>query len=137
MNDYPHPIIAREGWPFIAIALVIALVLSFMGWWPLAVLAWLALIFIVQFLWSLGGAGFPAVQQARLISVAPALAAATIALNSSVTYLGGSAGATIGSTAWTVVAPRFLPWVGFLFIVAALLCSMRGEKASREVAAAT
>ena len=23
--DYPHPILAREGWPFIAIALVVAL----------------------------------------------------------------------------------------------------------------
>lgn len=102
--------------------------------WPL-VSPWLLLIFVVQFLWSLGGAGFPAVQQARLVAVAPALAAATIALNSSVTYLGGSAGATIGSTAWTLIAPRFLPWVGLLFIIAALVCSVRGEKASRELAA--
>ena len=48
-NAYPHPIIAREGWLFLAIALVIALVLSYVGWWPLAALAWLAAVFIGQF----------------------------------------------------------------------------------------
>jgi len=102
--------------------------------WPLAA-GWLVGIFIVQFLWSLGGAGFPAVQQARLVTVAPLLAAATIALNSSVTYLGGSAGATIGATAWTLMPPRFIPWVGLLFIAAALACSVRGEKAARQLPA--
>jgi MFS transporter, DHA1 family, inner membrane transport protein len=86
---------------------------------------------VVQFLWSLGSAGFPAVQQARLVAVAPALAGATIALNSSMTYLGGSLGAAIGSSAWTVVAPRFMPWVGFIFVVAALACSVLGERAVR------
>lgn len=98
--------------------------------WPLAA-GWVAGIFLVQFFWSLGGAGFPAVQQARLVTVAPVLAAATIALNSSVTYLGGSVGATIGATAWTLMPPRFIPWVGLLFIIAALACSVRGEKAAR------
>jgi phosphatidylserine decarboxylase len=49
MNDYPHPIIAREGWMFVGLALAVALVLSFIGSWFLAVLAWLALAFIVQF----------------------------------------------------------------------------------------
>ena len=100
--------------------------------WPLAA-GWLSAIFVVQFLWSLGGAGFPAVQQARLVMVAPMLAAATIALNSSVTYLGGSLGATIGATAWTLMSPRFIPWVGLIFIVAALACSVRGERAARDL----
>jgi phosphatidylserine decarboxylase len=49
MDDYPHPIIAREGWPFVAAALVLALVLSFTGPWVAAVLAWLVVVFIVQF----------------------------------------------------------------------------------------
>lgn len=101
--------------------------------WPLASY-WLIAIFLVQFLWSLGGAGFPAVQQARLVSVAPLLAGATIALNSSVTYLGGSAGATIGSTAWALMPARFIPWVGFFFLAAALFCSVRGEKTAQSIA---
>ena len=49
MNDYPHPIIAREGWAFVALVLAVALALSFAHLWILAVLAWLALAFIVQF----------------------------------------------------------------------------------------
>ena len=46
---YPHPIIAREGWPFLAIALLVALALSWAGLWLLAVLAWLGVAFIAQF----------------------------------------------------------------------------------------
>ena len=48
-SDYPHPIIAREGWPFIAIGVVLALALSYVGFWILAVVAWLAVVFVVQF----------------------------------------------------------------------------------------
>ena len=97
--------------------------------WPL-VASWTAAIYVAQFVWSLGNAGFPAVQQARLVAVAPLLAAATIAMNSSMTYLGGAIGATIGARAWTVVQPRFMPWVGFVFVVGALACSMMGERAA-------
>jgi phosphatidylserine decarboxylase len=48
-DDYPHPIIAREGWPFLALALVVAAALSWAGLWVLAGFAWLVLLFIVQF----------------------------------------------------------------------------------------
>jgi predicted MFS family arabinose efflux permease len=99
--------------------------------WPFLAM-WTAAIYVAQFVWSLGSAGFPAVQQARLVAVAPMLAAATIALNSSMTYLGGSIGATIGASAWNVVAPRFMPWVGLIFVLAALACSMLGERAAQK-----
>ena len=48
-RPYPHPLIAREGWPFVAIALVAAIVLSYANWWLLAALAWVCVLFIVQF----------------------------------------------------------------------------------------
>jgi hypothetical protein len=48
-DSYPHPIIAREGWPFLAIALVVAIGLSALGFWILGALAWLAVVFITQF----------------------------------------------------------------------------------------
>jgi predicted MFS family arabinose efflux permease len=96
--------------------------------WPFLA-SWTAAIYVAQFVQSLGSAGFPAVQQARLVAVAPMLAAATIAMNSSMTYLGGSIGATIGASAWTRFEPRFMPWVGCVFVVAALACSMLGERA--------
>lgn len=47
-NHYPHPILAREGWPFIAIALLIAIVASiFLSAWSIPF--WLITLFIVQF----------------------------------------------------------------------------------------
>lgn len=104
--------------------------------WPLFSL-WFVTIYVAQFLWSLGSSGFPAVQQARLVAVAPMLAAATIALNSSVTYLGIATGASIGATAWTLVPARFMSWVGFVFVVAALACSVIGERAAQREAVAT
>jgi phosphatidylserine decarboxylase len=46
---YPHPVIAHEGWPFLAIALLVALALSWAGLWLFAALAWLGVAFIAQF----------------------------------------------------------------------------------------
>src|SRR5664279_5939891 len=48
-SNYPHPIIAREGWPFLAVAIVVALALSYAGWWVLALLMWIVVVFITQF----------------------------------------------------------------------------------------
>ncbi len=48
MTSYPHPLIAREGWPHLAIATVFALTMSyFFGWWSL--FAWVVAIFVLQF----------------------------------------------------------------------------------------
>jgi phosphatidylserine decarboxylase len=47
--NYPHPLLAREGWPFIAIAFMVAVFASFFFATWLTVLCWLALAFIVQF----------------------------------------------------------------------------------------
>jgi phosphatidylserine decarboxylase len=49
MSTYPHPLIAREGWPFVAIALAAALALHWAGWHALAALAWIVVAFVVQF----------------------------------------------------------------------------------------
>src|SRR5208337_1501610 len=47
--DYPHPLIAREGWPFLLAALAVALAVSWAAPWPFALAAWLAVAFIAQF----------------------------------------------------------------------------------------
>ena len=45
---YPHPFIAREGWPFLAIAVAICLTATWLiGWWALPL--WLVAVFILQF----------------------------------------------------------------------------------------
>ena len=48
-NRYPHPIIAREGWPFVAISAAVALALTLAGWWLAALPVGLVTVFIVQF----------------------------------------------------------------------------------------
>lgn len=47
--NYPHPIIAREGWPFLAIVAVLALALQSFGLTFLSVVAWILFIFVLQF----------------------------------------------------------------------------------------
>lgn len=48
MNNYPHPIIAREGWPFLGIAVAVAtLVTYFAGAW--SVPFWIIALFVLQF----------------------------------------------------------------------------------------
>jgi phosphatidylserine decarboxylase len=49
LSTYPHPLIAREGWPFVALALAVAVIVTWLGWWVVAVLAWLLFAFILQF----------------------------------------------------------------------------------------
>jgi phosphatidylserine decarboxylase len=48
MSAYPHPILAREGWPFVGAAVAVSIGTAiFFGWWSLPL--WLATLFIVQF----------------------------------------------------------------------------------------
>jgi len=46
---YPHPLIAREGWPFLAIALALSLGTNFVMGTAWALPFWLASVFILQF----------------------------------------------------------------------------------------
>jgi len=48
VKNYPHPVIAKEGWPFLAGALVLSIVVTGgWGWWSIPF--WLATLFILQF----------------------------------------------------------------------------------------
>jgi phosphatidylserine decarboxylase len=48
LNNYPHPIIAREGWPFLGAAVVVAALVSFFSaaW---SIPFWIIALFVLQF----------------------------------------------------------------------------------------
>jgi len=48
-RHYPHPLIAREGWPFLTVAIVVAIAASVFlpGFW--STLFWIAAVFVLQF----------------------------------------------------------------------------------------
>jgi phosphatidylserine decarboxylase len=48
MKDWPHPIIAREGWPFLTVSLIVAVAVTWCcGWWSIPF--WIVYFFILQF----------------------------------------------------------------------------------------
>ena len=49
MSSYPHPIIAREGWPFLAVSVLAALAVGWLagGAWSLPL--WIWTVFVLQF----------------------------------------------------------------------------------------
>jgi phosphatidylserine decarboxylase len=48
VTQYPHPILAREGWPYIGASLAASvIVMVFAGWWSLPL--WAIAIFVIQF----------------------------------------------------------------------------------------
>ena len=49
MSNYPHPIIAREGWPFVAGSFALALAVTVAAGWLWAIFFWLVAFFILQF----------------------------------------------------------------------------------------
>ena len=49
MSQYPHPIIAREGWPFIVGAIMVALLVNIFVSWLWAIPFWIIAVFVLQF----------------------------------------------------------------------------------------
>lgn len=49
LHPWPHPLLAREGWPFIALAVVAAGLVAWLAgpWWSAPL--WLVAVFVVQF----------------------------------------------------------------------------------------
>jgi phosphatidylserine decarboxylase len=49
MSNYPHPIIAREGWPYIAASFAVAVGVTFAFGWVWSIFFWVIAFFILQF----------------------------------------------------------------------------------------
>ena len=49
MTNYPHPIIAREGWPFLTIAIILAITATVFGTLASSISMWIIALFVLQF----------------------------------------------------------------------------------------
>lgn len=89
--------------------------------WPLGTS--LVAAAIVSVPWALGCFSSNSAQQARLVAIAPALAAASIALNSSAMYAGQAIGAASGGWLISNGAMDMLHWAGFAGLLLAMAVS--------------
>lgn len=49
MSSYPHPLLAREGWPFIAGTVVAAVLVSALAGFAWSIPLWIVALFVIQF----------------------------------------------------------------------------------------
>lgn len=94
--------------------------------WPLGTSLWLAAL--VSIPWALGCFSSNSSQQARLVGMAPALAAGSIALNTSAMYAGQAVGAASGG--WLISRDLMgaLNWVGLAILVVAMGVSVAASR---------
>ncbi len=71
-------------------------------------------------IWGLGFASTNSMQQVRLVAAAPTLASATVALNTSVLYIGQAVGSAIGGLLFARGLLHTLGFVAAGFVVLAL-----------------
>ena len=92
----------------------------------------LVLAALVSIPWALGCFSSNSAQQARLVGIAPALASATVALNSSALYAGQAIGAAAGG--WLIVREGMdrLHWAGLAGVLAAMAASALATRYARQ-----
>lgn len=89
--------------------------------WPLGTTLLLAAL--VSIPWALGCFSSNSAQQARLVGIAPALAAGSIALNSSAMYAGQALGAASGGALIARGQMGMLHWAAFALLLLAMAAS--------------
>ena len=99
----------------------VALMATSLLLFPLGTTLWLAAAVSVP--WALGCFSSNSAQQARLVGIAPALAAASVALNSSAMYAGQAIGAATGGWMISRGGMESLHWVGLAGLLAAMAAS--------------
>jgi predicted MFS family arabinose efflux permease len=91
---------------------------------------WIAFL-IGASLWSAGGFAANSIQQGRLVGIAPALASATVALNSSFVYFGQSIGSSVGGGLIADGAGPDMAMAAVIFTLAAIMASVLAARAAR------
>ena len=126
----------RRGPPVVIHVALAAMVVSFVLWIVLfdlgATPIGIAVAFLAAIAWGAGNFASNAMQQVRLVNLAPPLASVSVALNTSAIYLGQFIGAAAGG--WVLAHPftdpasRALPWVGLPIFVVAIAVSIAAQR---------
>jgi predicted MFS family arabinose efflux permease len=111
----------RIGPAHVGIAAMASMLIA-IALWPLT-RGSLPMTVVLTLLWGFGCFAINSSQQARLVAMAPALASASVALNSSSIYLGQALGAFIGGVVVTTLGTAALPWFGAVPMAAAIIVS--------------
>ncbi len=82
---------------------------------------------IGMFLWGIGVFAGNSSQQARLQATSPQLAGASLALNTSMIYLGQALGTAIGATVISSSGYAWLPVTGAVLLASAVFLSLRAQ----------
>jgi len=78
--------------------------------------------------WGLGFASTNSMQQVRLVSAAPALASASVSLNTSVLYIGQAVGSAIGGVLYSRDLLYGSGYVAMAFVALALIAVIGSGK---------
>ena len=90
--------------------------------------SWLIALVVGTMAWGAGIFANNSSQQARLVVASPELSGASIALNTSMIYLGQAVGTTVGGAVIASVGYRWLPLVGAVVLAGALVLSWRADR---------
>jgi MFS transporter, DHA1 family, inner membrane transport protein len=82
--------------------------------------------------WGLGSFSSNSLQQSRLVAVAPTLAAATVALNTSAVFIGQSVGSATGGFMIRDEISASIAWSAVGFFVLAVGFSIVAQKMARD-----
>ncbi len=113
-----------------SVGMAIACMVLSMAAWPMGQTPLLAALVMIP--WALGCFASNSAQQARLLEIAPALATASIAMNTSAMYAGQALGAAGGG--WLIIRGHmaYLSYAGAVVLLSALLTSGIASRAKRE-----
>ena len=122
-----------DSWgPYRTSVLSISLVLAGIAGWALSA-GFYPLMACSVAIWGLGFASSNSMQQVRLVSAAPALASASVSLNTSVLYVGQAIGSAIGGLLYARELLYGIGYAGMAFVALALttVISTRGFTKAR------
>jgi predicted MFS family arabinose efflux permease len=85
-------------------------------------------ILIASAVWGFGTFAANSLQQARLMMIAPPLASASIALNTSGIYVGQAVGGALGGAMVAAGHLGSLSWAGVAFLVGGIVCSIAATR---------